>query len=119
MPYLGIWITSQWPTAEAEGHDTRGTQASAAIRSRAFFPRVGLDEDEVCGSAHTFLVPWWVSTEPQVFAKYKVEGGYRVPCVQLSPRGGEMQVFWDGKSRDDGGRCVLFGQGVIEQVLRE
>ncbi|GLF95745.1 PhzF family phenazine biosynthesis protein [Streptomyces yaizuensis] len=49
-------------------HSTRGVIVTAAAErpdlpydfvSRGFFPRVGIDEDPVTGSAHTALAPYW------------------------------------------------------------
>lgn len=49
-------------------HSERGIVATAAAQdataaydfvSRGFFPRVGIDEDPVTGSAHTALAPFW------------------------------------------------------------
>ncbi|MFI1868988.1 PhzF family phenazine biosynthesis protein [Streptomyces jumonjinensis] len=51
-------------------HSERGIIATAAADrpglgydfvSRGFFPRVGIDEDPVTGSAHTALAPFWAS----------------------------------------------------------
>lgn len=76
-------------------------------------------EDNACGSAHTFLVPWWISTYPAKFESYVVkteDGGprYRVPADQPSPLGAKMEIVWDGKWRDEGGRCILMGEGIGE-----
>lgn len=47
-----------------EKFDTRGVVVTAAsrdvdFRSRWFGPQVGVNEDPVTGSAHTFLAPLW------------------------------------------------------------
>lgn len=112
MPYRGIWITSRW---SPDHPDHVGVSPSSAIRSRTFFPKTGLDEDEVCGSAHTFLVPWWTTTYPREFEEFKAKEGYCVPAVQLSPARGRLEVNWNGKTRAEGGRCMLYGEGKIVQ----
>ncbi|NYV76104.1 PhzF family phenazine biosynthesis protein [Streptomyces sp. UH6] len=45
----GVIATAR-PAGPAAGHD---------FVSRCFFPRVGIDEDPVTGSAHTALAPFW------------------------------------------------------------
>lgn len=56
--------------------------------SRMFAPAEGLPEDHVCGSAHTLLVPYWVTR----LGKKNQEEMY---VRQVSPRGGELWVSWD------------------------
>ncbi|MGA7497670.1 MAG: PhzF family phenazine biosynthesis protein [Isosphaeraceae bacterium] len=68
--------------------------------SRFFAPRVGVDEDPVCGSAHCCLGPFWASKL----------GRTELTGHQVSPRGGVVKV------RDEGQRMALIGQAVT--VLR-
>jgi PhzF family phenazine biosynthesis protein len=68
--------------------------------SRFFAPRVGVDEDPVCGSAHCCLGPFWA-------AKL---GRTELTGHQVSRRGGVVKV------RVDGPRVALIGQAVT--VLR-
>jgi PhzF family phenazine biosynthesis protein len=68
--------------------------------SRFFAPRVGVDEDPVCGSAHCCLGPYWA----EKLAKTELTGHPR------SRRGGRVGV------RVEGPRVVLIGQAVT--VLR-
>ena len=68
--------------------------------SRFFAPRVGVDEDPVCGSAHCCLGPFWASKL----------GRTELTGHQVSPRGGVVKV------RVDGPRAALIGQAVT--VLR-
>ena len=68
--------------------------------SRFFAPRVGVDEDPVCGSAHCCLGPFWASRL----------GRTELTGRQVSPRGGVVKV------RVDGPRVALIGQAVT--VLR-
>ena len=50
--------------------------------SRAFFPRLGVDEDPVCGSAHCCLVNFW----------RKRLGKSEFVAFQASARGGVVKV---------------------------
>jgi PhzF family phenazine biosynthesis protein len=68
--------------------------------SRFFAPRVGVDEDPVCGSAHCCLGPYWAE---------KI-GRTKLTARQLSCRGGIV------KMRVEGPRTVLIGHAVT--VLR-
>jgi len=68
--------------------------------SRFFAPRVGVDEDPVCGSAHCCLGPFWASRL----------GRNELTGHQVSPRGGVVKV------RVAGPRVALIGQAVT--VLR-
>lgn len=62
--------------------------ADQVFVSRMFAPAEGLPEDHVCGSAHTLLVPYWVTR----LGKKNQEEMY---VRQVSPRGGELWVSWD------------------------
>lgn len=88
IPVRGVIVTARASTA---GFD---------FVSRFFAPRVGIDEDPVCGSAHCALAPYWADRlgKPELV-------GY-----QASARGGVVRV------RVDGDRVYLGGQAVI--VLR-
>ena len=68
----------------------------ADIVSRCFYPRYGIDEDPVTGSAHCSLAPYWASRlgKPELLA------------YQASQRGGWLRI------RDDGDRVKLRGQAV-------
>jgi PhzF family phenazine biosynthesis protein len=68
--------------------------------SRFFAPRVGVDEDPVCGSAHCCLGPYWAE---------KI-GRKELTAHQVSCRGGVVKI------RVEGRRVVLIGQAVT--VLR-
>ncbi|MDX1978344.1 MAG: PhzF family phenazine biosynthesis protein [Pseudanabaenaceae cyanobacterium bins.68] len=54
--------------------------------SRFFAPAVGINEDPVTGSAHCTLAPYW----SQVLNQNPLR------AWQLSPRGGELTVAWQG-----------------------
>jgi PhzF family phenazine biosynthesis protein len=64
--------------------------------SRFFAPRVGVDEDPVCGSAHCFLAPFWAARL----------GRNSLTAHQVSYRGGVVKVRLEGE------RVALIGQAV-------
>lgn len=59
-----------------------GSNWPADFVSRAFFPSLGVDEDQVCVSAHRFLGPFWSARL----------GRPRLSALQLSERGGRLAV---------------------------
>ncbi len=79
---------------------SRSSEPEFDFVSRFFAPRVGVDEDPVCGSAHCCLGPFWASKL----------GRAELTGHQVSPRGGVVKV------RVDGPRVALIGQAVT--VLR-
>ncbi|GAA5880389.1 hypothetical protein JCM16303_003924 [Sporobolomyces ruberrimus] len=105
IPYRGIYLTNLSPPA-----------ASTHFRSRVFFPSVGILEDQVCGSAHTRLVPYWIEERPK--------SGSPLPEIvevdQVSPRGGQFAARWDGKWGEEGGLVALRGKAklIMEGELR-
>jgi PhzF family phenazine biosynthesis protein len=64
--------------------------------SRFFAPRLGIDEDPVCGSAHCCLTPYWA----------RCLGKSHLTGRQVSQRGGTLRL------RLNGDRVVLAGQAV-------
>jgi PhzF family phenazine biosynthesis protein len=81
--------------------DARGVIATARgdeadFVSRCFFPRLGINEDPVTGSAHTTMVPYWS----------KVLSKRALKAIQLSARGGRLEC------RDLGPRTEISGQAV-------
>lgn len=69
---------------------------TADFVSRAFFPKIGIDEDPVTGSSHCALAPYWG----------KKLGKRELSARQLSHRGGELRcslrearVFLTGSAR--------------------
>lgn len=63
--------------------------AAHDIVSRCFQPRNGVPEDPVCGAAHCQLAAFW-GAQPEFF------GGRRILALQASPRGGSLQLEWEG-----------------------
>jgi PhzF family phenazine biosynthesis protein len=88
LPARGVIVTGP---ASSEGFD---------FVSRFFAPRVGIDEDPVCGSAHCCLGPFWGERL----------GKTDMLAYQASPRGGVLRVGLRGD------RVKLAGQAVT--VLR-
>lgn len=66
--------------------------------SRAFWPKVKVDEDPVCGSMHCSLGDYWG----------RKLGKSRMHARQLSARGGELDIEIVGDRVHIGGRAVLF-----------
>lgn len=85
VPCRGVIVTS------------RSDDSRFDFVSRAFFPRLGVDEDPVCGSAHCCLGPYW----------QRHLGKSTFVAYQASARGGVVKV------RIEGGRAILGGQAVI------
>jgi PhzF family phenazine biosynthesis protein len=88
FPVRGVIVTSR---SQTRGYD---------FVSRFFAPRVGVDEDPVCGSAHCCLGPYWAEKLDRSF----------LTAHQVSCRGGVVKV------RVEGTRVILIGDAVT--VLR-
>jgi PhzF family phenazine biosynthesis protein len=71
--------------------------------SRAFFPRLGVDEDPVCGSAHCCLAHFW----------RKRLGKREFVAFQASARGGVVRVRVAGDRVVLGGRAVTVARGEL------
>ena len=71
--------------------------------SRAFFPRLNVDEDPVTGSAHTHLVPYWSKKLSKNILHAK----------QVSPRGGELFCKLEKNRVLLAGKCNLYLRGDI------
>ncbi|MHC4548353.1 MAG: PhzF family phenazine biosynthesis protein [Planctomycetota bacterium] len=72
--------------------------------SRCFYPRVGIAEDPVTGSAHCALAPYWAAR----LAKTEMTGH------QVSARGGVVRVRLEGSDRVAlGGRAVTVFRGEL------
>lgn len=71
--------------------------------SRCFFPKTGVNEDPVTGSAHTSLVPYWAKVQKKktLFAK------------QLSSRGGELYCRYKENRVQIGGNVCEYLKGHI------
>jgi predicted PhzF superfamily epimerase YddE/YHI9 len=70
---------------------------------RVFAPNVGLPEDQVCGTAHRIIVPYWASKL----------GKKQIHSRQLSQRGGDLWCEDAGESVVIGGESGLMVAGTI------
>ncbi len=78
------------------GHIVTARGAATDFVSRTFFPALGVDEDQVCVSAHCKLAPYWAQRL----------GRHTLTAVQLSERGGRLDVV------DAGDRVRVLGTAV-------
>jgi PhzF family phenazine biosynthesis protein len=76
--------------------------------SRCFFPRSGIDEDSVTGSAHTMLVPYWAARL----------GKQRLSAIQLSARRGylDCELKGDRVLMTGHARTFLKGEILLEKA---
>jgi|SRR5690625_2773543 len=81
---LGVQIT-----AKSEKYD---------FVSRSFFPKLDVNEDPVCGSAHCSFIPYWS----------KVLGKDELIARQLSKRGGTLYCKASGDRAKISGSAVLY-----------
>lgn len=91
LPVRGVIVTAR---AETPGYD---------FVSRFFAPRVGIDEDPVCGSAHCCLGPYWGE---------KLRKSEMV-AYQASARGGVIRVGLRGDRVRLGGQAVTVLKGEL------
>ena len=71
--------------------------------SRTFFPKLKINEDPVCGSAHCNLIPYWA----------KRLGKAKMTAYQASPRGGVLYCEDRGDRVRIGGHAVLYSEAEI------
>lgn len=83
----------------------RSDVAGYDIVSRNFAPFVGVDEDQVTGSAHACLAPHWHDRL-----------GAELTCWQASPRGGGMRTRLSGDRVALGGRAVIEFTGMLRLI---
>jgi PhzF family phenazine biosynthesis protein len=73
------------------------------VASRFFHPGIGIDEDPVTGAAHCTLSPYWSA---------RLERD-RLRCVQVSERGGELEIARVGERVEITGQAVTTMKGEI------
>jgi PhzF family phenazine biosynthesis protein len=75
--------------------------------SRCFYPRTGVDEDPVTGSAHTIMVPYWAAQLNKT----------KMKAVQLSKRGGQLDVELLGNRVLMSGHAITYivGEVIIDE----
>ncbi|PKA64831.1 hypothetical protein AXF42_Ash016862 [Apostasia shenzhenica] len=66
--------------------------------TRFFCPKLGINEDPVCGSAHCALAPYWS----------RKLGKHKLRAYQASPRGGILDLEVDGERK----RVLIRGEAV-------
>lgn len=71
--------------------------------SRSFFPKLTINEDPVCGSAHSNLIPYWND---------KMNKDH-FSALQLSSRGGKLDCEYHGSRVVMGGQAALYAVGTI------
>jgi PhzF family phenazine biosynthesis protein len=86
---LGVIVTARGETAD--------------FISRCFYPKLGVDEDPVTGSAHCNLIPFWA-------AKL---GKNRLVARQLSRRGGTLVCELRGERVLMSGKAALYSKATL------
>ena len=71
--------------------------------SRTFFPKIKINEDPVCGSAHCNLIPYWSERLHKTV----------LTAYQASPRGGVLYCEDRGDRVRISGHAVLYSQAEI------
>ena len=71
--------------------------------SRTFFPKIKVNEDPVCGSAHCNLIPYW--------SKRLVKD--KMTAFQASPRGGIVYCENKGERVIISGNALLYSESEI------
>jgi PhzF family phenazine biosynthesis protein len=90
---IGIIITASGDAADAV--------------SRCFYPKAGVNEDPVTGSAHCNIIPYWS----------KRLGKDELVCRQASARGGTLVCVNRGHRVWMSGKCILYLEGSIHLPL--
>ena len=81
----------------------RSSDPGYDIVARAFWPKLNINEDPVCGSMHTTLVPYWS----------RMLGKTDIISRELSPRGGTLWCELSGSRVRISGSCRLYLSGEI------
>ncbi|WP_262910924.1 PhzF family phenazine biosynthesis protein [Sphingobacterium sp. SRCM116780] len=71
--------------------------------SRFFAPAVGVNEDPVCGSAHTTITPYWTEQLNK----------YELIAMQISERSGRLYCRLLNDRVELGGQAILYMKGEI------
>lgn len=69
--------------------------------SRTFFPKLTINEDPVCGSAHSNLIPYWAERMNKT----------KLSAYQMSSRSGDLECELKEDRVIIGGKAVLFSKG--------
>jgi PhzF family phenazine biosynthesis protein len=86
---------------ECRGHvvTAKSDNERADFVSRSFFPALGVNEDQVCVSAHCKLGPYWAEKLNK----------HLLSAVQVSPRGGRLVLEVTGDRVNVAGTAVVRG----------
>lgn len=82
---------------------TTAPGAEADMVTRSFGPKVGIEEDPVCGSGHCHTAVLWA----------RKLGKNELHAVQASPRGGMLHCSLRGDRLILAGQAVLFEEGML------
>lgn len=96
-------LTAMKTLKQGEGVIVTAQGAHYDFVSRCFYPKVGIDEDPVTGSAHCNLIPYWSERL----------GKTRMTGVQLSSRGGLVCCELHSTHVGVGGEAKLYLTGEI------
>ena len=105
---LGVLITSK-----SEKYD---------FVSRCFFPKLNVNEDPVCGSAHTSFIPYWsniLGKKEMIARQVSSRGGkyyfllHNTQCVLLKFQG-TLYLKHEGERVKIAGRAVLFSKAQLQ-----
>ncbi len=70
---------------------------------RAFWPKININEDPVCGAMYCTLIPFW----------YERTGKKKTTARQLSKRTGTIYCEYHGDRVTISGKCALYAEGHI------
>ncbi|WWC58412.1 uncharacterized protein I303_100952 [Kwoniella dejecticola CBS 10117] len=102
----------------AESEESQSiSENTLVIRSRMFAPGIGIQEDVITGSAHTYLTNYYLSSPATRFLPEHLKGkdpkSLRIQATQLSERGGGMSCTLGQGVVKLRGRVREFGRGVL------
>jgi len=83
---------------------SRANDPNIDIVCRTFYPRIGIDEDPVTGSAFCALAPYWMK---------RLRGHSEIRVVQLSSRKGSATLLLEDDYVIQEGSCYLWSEGVL------
>ncbi len=91
--------------AELDGLLVHATAQGSAFDciSRSFAPKLGINEDPVCGSGHCHIVPLWSNKLKQT----------EIKAYQASERSGILSCTYEGETTRLAGYATLFSTAVI------
>ncbi|MCR8655882.1 PhzF family phenazine biosynthesis protein [Paenibacillus endoradicis] len=83
---------------------SRADDPSIDIVCRTFYPRIGIDEDPVTGSAFCALAPYWMK---------RLRNNTILKVVQLSIRGGSATLMLEDEIVIQEGSCFVWAEGSL------